>query len=66
MPRGTCDKCGQHDVFVHATPVALGRNVFLCAPCLNPSQGWNDGEDNEESSDHITSLPEAGTSTFYG
>jgi hypothetical protein len=47
MPRGTCDNCGQHDVFVHATPLALGRNVFLCARCLNPWPEWDDREDDE-------------------
>ena len=34
MPRGSCEKCRQHDMFVHATATA-GRNAFLCARCLH-------------------------------
>jgi hypothetical protein len=38
MPRGTCENCEQQDTFVHASPVAFGRNVFVCVQCLNPHE----------------------------
>ena len=44
MPRGSCDKCRQHDMFVHATASA-GRNAFLCARCLYRFAEWDGSND---------------------
>jgi hypothetical protein len=44
MPRGTCENCGQHDAFVYASPLALGRSVFVCVRCLNFPHEWDDYE----------------------
>ena len=48
MPRGTCENCAQHDVFVHANPVAFGRNRFVCVRCLIGPQQWDEDEVDEE------------------
>lgn len=49
MPRGLCDNCGRHDVFVYSVPLAFGRTVFVCAPCLNlPEARLEDDEDQED------------------
>jgi hypothetical protein len=45
MPRGNCENCGRHDMFVYATPLAFGTNAFVCARCL-PHE-WDDDEDDE-------------------
>jgi hypothetical protein len=34
MPRGTCENCDEHDAFVYSSPLAFGRNVFVCIRCL--------------------------------
>jgi hypothetical protein len=49
MPRGTCENCGQHDAFLYATPLAFGRNIFVCARCLNlpPERGEGDDDDDD-------------------
>ena len=31
MPRGTCETCGQHDVFLHANPLTPGPSLSVCA-----------------------------------
>ena len=46
MPRGTCETCGQHDVFLHASPLTV-RTVFVCVRCLSPHE-WDDEEDDEQ------------------
>ena len=48
MPRGTCETCRQHDVFLHASPLTA-RTVFVCVRCLTLPQEWDDGEDDEQS-----------------
>ena len=48
MPRGICDNCAQHDVFVHASPVACGRNRFVCVQCLIGPPDWDEDELDEE------------------
>jgi hypothetical protein len=48
MPRGTCENCGRHDVFVYATPLAFGKNVFVCALCLSFPHGCDGDEDDDE------------------
>ena len=49
MPRGTCENCGQHDVFVYAVPIACGWNAFVCARCLKlPEARLEDHEDEED------------------
>jgi hypothetical protein len=48
MPRGTCENCGRHDVFVYATPLAFGRNVFVSARCISFPHGWDGDEDDDE------------------
>ncbi len=54
MPRGVCENCRQHDVFVYSVPLAFGRTVFVCARCLNlPQASPEDDEDKEgESRQH--------------
>ena len=47
MPRGTCENCGRHNVFVYAVPLAAGRNVFVCPQCLALPHEWGDDEDDE-------------------
>jgi hypothetical protein len=52
MPRGTCENCGQHDVFVHASPVALGTNVFVCVRCISlPHELYEDEDDESDECD---------------
>jgi hypothetical protein len=48
MPRGTCENCGQHDAFVYSVPLALGRNLFVCARCLNLLRAREEDEDEDE------------------
>ena len=48
MPRGTCENCGQHDAFVYSVPLALGRNLFVCAWCLNLPRARKDDEEDED------------------
>ena len=49
MPRGTCENCGQHDAFVYAIPLAFGRNLLVCARCLNLSCAReNEDEDDDD------------------
>ena len=49
MPRGTCDNCRQHDVFVYPVALAFGRYAFICAHCLNlPEARLEDDEDEED------------------
>jgi hypothetical protein len=49
MPCGTCENCGQHDVFVHPVSLAFGLTAFVCARCLNlPEARPKDDEDEED------------------
>jgi len=49
MPRGTCENCGRHDVFVYAVPLACGLNAFVCTRCLKlPEARLEDDEDEED------------------
>jgi hypothetical protein len=49
MPRGLCENCGRHDVFVYPVPLAFGRTVFVCARCLNlPQAPVEDDEDQDD------------------
>lgn len=48
MPRGTCETCGQHDVFLHASPLTFARNVLVCMRCLALAHAWDDDEDEEQ------------------
>ena len=49
MPRGLCENCGRHDVFVYPVPLAFGRTVFVCARCLNlPQAPLEDDEDQDD------------------
>ncbi len=47
MPRGTCEKCGQHDAFLYAVPLTLGMSFFLCTRCLTLPHEWSDDENDE-------------------
>ena len=47
MPRGTCETCGQHDVFLHTSPLTF-RNLFVCARCLILPHEGDDDEDDEQ------------------
>ena len=38
MPRGTCENCEQHDMFVHIIAPESGSRCFVCARCLGLSQ----------------------------
>ncbi len=46
MPRGTCENCEEHDAFVYASPLAFGRNVFVCVQCL-PHE-WDEDDENAD------------------
>ncbi len=49
MPRGVCENCGHHDVFVYPVPLALGRTVLVCARCSNlPQAALEDDEDEDD------------------
>ena len=53
MPRGLCENCGRHDVFVYPVPLAFGRTVFVCTRCLNlPQAALEDDEDEDEDDDY--------------
>ena len=52
MPRGACENCGRHDAFVYAIPLAFGRNLLVCARCLNlPLARENEDEDAGDEAD---------------
>ncbi len=56
MPRGLCENCGRHDVFVFPVPLAFGRTVFVCARCLNlPQAALEDDEDEDQECTRISS-----------
>ncbi len=48
MPRGTCENCGQHDVFVYAVPIACGWNAFICARCMKLPEACLEDDDEED------------------
>ncbi len=56
MPRGACEHCGRHDVFVYSVPLAFGRTIFVCANCLNLPQAAV--VDDEDEDDDLDSNPE--------
>lgn len=61
MPRGACENCGQHDAFVYAVPLGFGRNLFVCARCLNlPRARENDDEDEGDECDDTRNSGRAG------
>ena len=48
MPRGLCENCGCHDVFVYPVPLAFGRTVFVCARCLKLPQAVIEDDEDED------------------
>ncbi len=54
MPRGTCEKCGEFDVFVHPTPLSCQAKAFLCVRCINLF--WNN-DVLDEDSDALSKSP---------
>ena len=34
MPRGICDNCRRHEMFVHSAQCAVGLIAFVCVYCL--------------------------------
>jgi hypothetical protein len=70
MPRGLCENCGRHDVFVYPVPLAFGRTVFVCARCLKlPQAVIEDDEDEDDEWDlreHQHDADDVGKNTRAG
>ncbi len=47
MPRGTCEYCGQRDVFVFPMPLAFGRQSFVCVQCFRPPEPRHKDDERE-------------------